>query len=102
MNIGKALFAQVMDFLPWSTFTRIVARYGGDRRVRTLTCAEQYRAMAFAQLTYRESLRDIETCLSAQSAKLYTWAFASRSGDRRWPMPTRCATGAFTRSWRNG
>ena len=71
MNIGKALFAQVMDFLPWSTFTRIVARYGGDRRVRTLTCAEQYRAMAFAQLTYRESLRDIETCLSAQSAKLY-------------------------------
>jgi Domain of unknown function (DUF4372)/Transposase DDE domain len=75
MNIGKALFAQVMDFLPWSTFTRIVARYGGDRRVRTLTCAEQYRAMAFAQLTYRESLRDIETCLSAQSAKLYHMGF---------------------------
>src|SRR5258707_9873719 len=69
------LFAQVMDFLPWSTFTRIVARYGGDRRVRTLTCAEQYRAMAFAQLTYRESLRDIETCLSAQSAKLYHMGF---------------------------
>jgi len=75
MNIGKALFAQVMDFLPWNTFTRIVARYGGDRRVRTLTCAEQYRAMAFAQLTYRESLRDIETCLSAQSAKLYHMGF---------------------------
>jgi hypothetical protein len=75
MNIGKALFAQVMDFLPWSTFTRIVARYGGDRRVRTLTCAEQYRAMAFAQLTYRGSLRDIETCLSAQSAKLYHMGF---------------------------
>jgi len=75
MNIGKALFAQVMDFLPWSTFTRIVARYGGDRRVRTLTCAEQYRAMAFAQLTYRESLRDIEICLSAQSAKLYHMGF---------------------------
>ena len=75
MNIGKTLFAQVMDFLPWSTFTRIVARYGGDRRVRTLACAEQYRAMAFAQLTYRESLRDIETCLSAQSAKLYHMGF---------------------------
>ena len=44
MNIGKTLFAQVMDFLPWSTFTRIVARYDGDRRVRTLACAEQYRA----------------------------------------------------------
>jgi hypothetical protein len=75
VNVGKTLFAQLMDFLPWSTFTRIVARYGGDRRVRTLTCAEQYRAMAFAQLTYRESLRDIETCLSAQSAKLYHMGF---------------------------
>ena len=60
-----------MDFLPWSTFTRLVVRYDGDRRVRTLSCAEQFRAMAFAQPTYRESLRDIETCLSAQAAKLY-------------------------------
>src|SRR5665647_203726 len=64
-----------MDFLPWSTFTRIVARYGGDARVRTLCCAEQYRAMAFAQLTYRESLRDIEVCLSAQASKLYHMGF---------------------------
>jgi hypothetical protein len=63
VNSGKTLFAQLMDFLPWSTFTRIVARYGGDQRVRTLSCGEHYRAMAFAQLTYRESLRDIETCL---------------------------------------
>ena len=69
MNIGKTLFAQLMDFLPWSTFARIVARYGGDARVRTLCCAEQYRAMAFAQLTYRESPRDIEVCLSAQAPK---------------------------------
>jgi hypothetical protein len=51
--------AMSLDFLPWSTFTRIVARYGGDQRVRTLSCGEHYRAMAFAQLTYRESLRDI-------------------------------------------
>src|SRR5215469_2842962 len=64
-----------MDFLPWSTFTRIVARYGGDQRVRTLSCAEHYRAMAFAQLTYRESLRDIETCLSVQASKLYSMGF---------------------------
>jgi hypothetical protein len=64
-----------MDFLPWSAFTRIVSRYGGDWRVRTLSCAEQYRAMAFAQLTYRESLRDIETCLSVQAAKLYSMGF---------------------------
>jgi transposase len=75
MNSGKTLFAQLMDFLPWSTFTRIVARYGGDDRVRTLSCAEQYRAMAFAQLTYRESLRDIETCLSVQPSKLYYMGF---------------------------
>jgi Domain of unknown function (DUF4372)/Transposase DDE domain len=72
---GKTLFAQLMDFLPWSTFTRIVARYDGDDRVRALSCAEQYRAMAFAQLTYRESLRDIEVCLSAQPSKLYHMGF---------------------------
>ena len=75
MNTGKTLFAQLMDFLPWSTFMRIVARYGGDRAVRTLPCAEQFRVMAFAQLTYRESLRDIEACLSAQAAKLYHMGF---------------------------
>ena len=71
MYVGKPLFAQVMDFLPWKTFHRIVARHGGDHRVRTLSCAEHFRILAFAQLTYRESLRDIEACLSAQSAKLY-------------------------------
>jgi hypothetical protein len=75
VNSGKTLFAQLMDFLPWSTFTRIVARYGGDQRVRTLSCAEHYRAMMFAQLTYRESLRDIESCLSVQASKLYSMGF---------------------------
>ena len=75
MNTGKTLFAQLMDFLPWSTFTRIVERHGGDRYVKSLTCADQFRVMAFAQLTYRESLRDIEVCLSAQSAKLYHMGF---------------------------
>ncbi len=75
MNIGKTLFAQLMDYLPWTTFGRYVARYGGDKGVRALSCAEQFRAMAFAQLTYRESLRDIETCLSAQTAKLYHMGF---------------------------
>lgn len=77
MNAGKTLFAQLMDFVPWSTFSRLVIDYDGNRRVRTLTCAEQYRAMAFAQLTYRESLRDIETCLSVQSSKLYAMGFRS-------------------------
>ena len=75
MNTGKTLFAQLMDFLPWTTFTRIVDRYGGDHRVRTLFCAEQYRSMAVAQLTYRESLRDIETCLSVHASKLYHMGF---------------------------
>ena len=71
MNLGKTLFAQLMDFLPWKTFHRIVDRCDGDRYVKSMTCADQFRVMAFAQLTYRESLRDIETCLSAQVAKLY-------------------------------
>jgi len=75
MNAGKTLFAQLMDCLPWSTFARVVARYHGDHSVQTFPCAEQYRAMAFAQLTYRESLRDIEACLSAQPAKLWHMGF---------------------------
>ena len=71
MYLGKTLFAQVMEFLPWKTFHRIVDRYADDHRIRTLSCAEQFRIMAFAQLTYRESLRDIEACLAAQAGKLY-------------------------------
>ena len=94
VNIGKTLFAQLMDFLPWSTFARIVARYGGDARVRTLCCAEQYRAMAFAQLTYRESLRDIEVCLSARASKLYHIGF--REPVRR----STLADANETRDWR--
>ena len=103
MNTGKTLFAQLMDFLPWTTFTRIVDRYGGDRRVRTLSCAEQYRSMAFAQLTYRESLRDIETCQARSTHRnSITWASASRSGARRLPMPTKGATGVSMRRWPSG
>ena len=70
MNFGRTLFSQVMDFVPWTSFDRIVTRYGGDVRVRRLRCSEQFRVMAFAQITYRESLRDIEACLGAQPAKL--------------------------------
>lgn len=75
MNTGKPLFVQLMDFLPWTTFARIVDRYGGNRYAKSLSCAEQFRVMAFAQLTWRESLRDIEVCLSAQSSKLYHMGF---------------------------
>ena len=76
MNTGKTLFAQVMDFLPWKTFHRIVDRHRGNLRIRTLSCADQFRIMAFAQLTYRESLRDIEVCLAAQAGKLYHMGIA--------------------------
>jgi hypothetical protein len=77
MHLSKTLFAQLMDFVPWTSFARIVTRYGGDFRVRSLSCTEQFRAMAFAQLTYRESLRDIETCLLANQSKLYSRGFRS-------------------------
>lgn len=75
MNTGRTVFSQLMEFLPWSTFDRIVGRYEGNRGVRKLPCAQHYQVMAFAQLTYRESLRDIEACLSAQAAKLYHMGF---------------------------
>jgi IS4 transposase len=77
MYVGKTLFAQVMEFVPWSSFARIVQRYSGNAGVRTLSCAEQFRAMAFAQLTWRESLRDIEASLSANANKLYAMGFRS-------------------------
>ncbi len=77
MYVGKTLFAQVMEFVPWTSFSRIVLRHGGNAGVRTLSCAEQFRAMAFAQLTWRESLRDIEVSLSSNSTKLYAMGFRS-------------------------
>jgi len=77
MNQGKTMFAQLMEFVPWTSFARIVMRYGGDSGVRCLPCTEQFRAMAFAQLTYRESLRDIEACLLANQTKLYGMGFRS-------------------------
>ena len=77
MHAGKTLFAQVMEFVPWTSFGRIVQRYAGNAGARTLSCAEQFRAMAFAQLTWRESLRDIEASLSANAAKLYAMGFRS-------------------------
>ena len=77
MNLGKMLFTQIMEFVPWTSFARIVDRYGGDLRVRNLPCTEQFRAMAFAQLNYRESLRDIVTCLLANQSKLYGMGFRS-------------------------
>lgn len=71
MFAGKFVFSQVMDFMPLHTFRRCVAKYQGDYKVRSFSCLDQYLCMAFAQLTYRESLRDIEVCLRSQTNKLY-------------------------------
>ena len=71
MNTGKSIFAQLMDFLPSKAFRRCVKGYQGDYKLKTFSCWDQFLCMAFAQLTYRESLRDIEACLRAQQTKLY-------------------------------
>lgn len=71
MNSGKSIFAQLMDFLPSKAFQRCVKRYQGDYKLKTFSCWDQFLCMTFAQLTYRESLRDIEACLRAQHTKLY-------------------------------
>lgn len=71
MHAGKLVFSQLMELLPWRRFDTCVRRYGGDRKIKSFSCCEHWRVMAFAQLTYRESLRDIEACLHAVPAKLY-------------------------------
>jgi hypothetical protein len=77
MNVGKTLFAQVMEFVPWKTFARIIERHKGDAGVRSLGCADLFRIMAFSQLTWRESLRDIEVCLEANHSKLFHMGIAN-------------------------
>ena len=71
MHQGQLVFAQLMRHLPLSTFRRCVALYDGEHKVKSFSCLDQYLCMAFAQLTYRESLRDIQACLRAQASKLY-------------------------------
>ena len=75
MNHGRTVFAQLISFLPDRDFRRCVARYSGDSRLREFSCWDQYLTMAFAQLTYRESLRDIEACLRSMRGKLYHMGF---------------------------
>jgi hypothetical protein len=94
MNVGKTLFAQIMEFIPWTSFARIVERYAGNSGVRRMTCAEQFRVMAFAQLTWRESLRDIEVTLGANADKLYAM------GLRHTVHRSTLADANETRDWR--
>src|SRR6202165_3647411 len=78
MNSGRTVFSQLIEFLPHQEFQKCVARYGGGRYLKNLSCWDQYLAMAFAQLTYRESLRDIEACLRSVGGKLYHMGFRSK------------------------
>ena len=75
MPHGQYVFSQLMDHMPLTTFRRCVARYTGERKVKHFSCLDQFRCLAFAQLTWRESLRDIEACLNAQASKLYRLGF---------------------------
>ena len=77
MNTGKTLFAQLMDFLPWTTFTRIVDRYGGDHRVRTLSCAEQYRSMGHCQTNWMGPVEP--TIEGSQTA---SWRHSAKAAER--------------------
>jgi hypothetical protein len=92
---GRTVFAQLMDQMPRHTFRRLVQRYGGDERVRSFTCLDQFLCMAFAQLTYRESLRDIEACLGAMPEKLYHLGFRTRTVAK-----STLADANETRPWR--
>jgi len=78
MNTGRTVFSQVMDWFPLPEFRRCVERYGGDYKVQSFSCLDQFYCLAFAQLTYRESLRDIETCLRTMQPRLYHMGFRSR------------------------
>jgi hypothetical protein len=78
MNAGRTVFSQLIGYLSHNEFQKCVARYDGDRHHRSLSCWDQYLAMAFAQLTYRESLRDIEACLRSIGGKLYHMGFRSK------------------------
>src|SRR4030066_459660 len=78
MHSGRLVFSQLMDFLPMHQFHRCVNRYGGNRHIKNFSCLDQFLCMAFAQLSYRESLRDIESCLRAMQNKLYHLGIRSK------------------------
>lgn len=94
MNYGKLVFSQVTDHLPITTFRKCVKRYRGDYKIKSFTCLDQYLCMAFAQMTFRESLRDIEACLRAQKSKLY------HMGIRGTVSRNTLANANKTRDWR--
>src|SRR3989442_9678806 len=100
MTLGRAVFSKLMEHLPSYEFQKCVACYYGDSYFRGLSCLDQYLAMAFAQLTYRESLRDIEACLRSVGPKLYHMGLRGKYRTPRWPTPTSGTTGASMRTLR--
>ena len=94
MHTGKLVFSQVIDYLPLYTFLKCVNRYQGHYKVKSFSCLDQYLCMAFAQMTFRESLRDIEVCLRAQKSRLYHMGI--RGGTSR----NTLANANKTRNWR--
>jgi len=82
MQAGKLVFARLAEYLPLTNFCRYVARYDGEHKIKSFTCLEQFLCMEFAQLTYRESLRDIEACTRAHREKLYHMGIRSRIPSR--------------------
>ena len=94
MNKGRTLFSQVMDYVPWKSLNMIVDKYNGDSGVRSLNCADLFRIMAFSQLTWRGSLRDIEICLKANQAKLF------HMGLKQVPARSTISDALNKRDWR--
>ena len=102
MNTGKTLFAQLMDFLPWSTFDRIVARYDGNRAVRTRSCAAQNRRWLLPNSSIGRAYVTSRLACRRSPPSCTIWDFANRFADPPWRMPTKRATGAFSFDQRGG
>ena len=94
MHTGRTIFSQVMDYFPLRRFKTCVDRYNGDKAIKALTCLDQFHYRAFAQLTYRESLRDLVTCLQAVKPMLF------HMGIRSTPAKSTLADANCKRNWR--
>jgi hypothetical protein len=96
MNVGRTVFAQVMEYFPAYEFQKCVTRYDGDFGKRSFSCLDQFLCLGFAQLTYRESLRDVEACLRSVQGKLYHMGFRGRISRSTLADANEPSTGAFT------
>ena len=95
MNYGRTMFSQLMDFVPIHNFSQCIKYYNGNYKIKSFSCWDQYLCMAFAQLTYRESLRDIPACMGQHRTSSITWASGARFQGTPW-------LGASVRMWNTG